>query len=166
MKKRTMMLSAVALAGVVCGSCVGLVQAGTRRDGFGATPRGGAVMEKVRTWLAIDDVQAARIKTALERHKDDLIQARDFSLKARVTLVDTLVSNGHNEQAVRQAWRTFAVQVEDAVVAAAGTMADVKTELTPAQRERCAKTREHLRNIRAAKLDMWRDIRQPLSQGE
>ncbi|MCF7849520.1 MAG: hypothetical protein K9M45_11780 [Kiritimatiellales bacterium] len=166
MKTGIKVLSTVAVVGIVCGSCVWAAQAGAGQGGFRGLPRVGMMVQRVRTWLAIDDAQAANIKAVLASHKDSLMQARDTSQEARTALVDTILSKGNDEQAVRQAWRDFSYKIENAVIAAAGTIADVKAELTPAQQERVAAAREHMLNLKAAKLDMWRDIGQPLPQGE
>jgi Spy/CpxP family protein refolding chaperone len=128
--------------------------------------RGGVALQRLRTWLAVDDAQAARVKTVMVSHKESLMQARDSAKAAREALVEGIRTSGGDEAAVRLAWRAFASEIEDSVVAAAGCVADVQAELTPEQQERCGQAMEHLRALQAAKLDMWREIGQPLSQGE
>lgn len=166
MKTRKMVLWAVAVVGIVCGCCAWTVQGVAGQKGLAGASRGGMAKERIRTWLAIDDAQAVTIKTVLKSHKESLMQAHVSSMAARQVLVDTILTRGGDEATVRLAWRDFASRVEDSVVAAAGCLTDVKAQLTPEQQERCSLALDHIRAIRAAKLDMWRDIGQPLSSDE
>lgn len=134
----------------------GLIGGGTfAQRGVGHPRQQGpeAVQAMLTRTLELNETQQENIRAIFEENTERLAEARAVGGEARMEL-GSLVLQGADEQTLREAWRRYAVELEEVLVSVAEVVAEVKRELTPEQVEKVKNLREFVMEMHASKLDM------------
>ena len=155
--KNRILANAFILAVLFSGLLV--VQAGA----FGPQhPRGGLFHLKAFMALDLSDSQKSEIKNILDNHKEERTKIRTQLLAARKDAMENLHGKPFNEENTRQAFRKISPIMEDAMVLKAKINSELRTILTPEQRDllekngkdQCGKMEEGMK-FRDSMIDTW-----------
>lgn len=155
--KNRILANAFILAVVFFG--VMIVQAGA----FGPHhPRGGMFHLKALMALDLSDPQKAEVKNILNNYKEERNEIRTQLLEAKKDAMENLHGKPFDEENTRQAFRKISPIMENAVVLKAKINSELKTILTPEQRDllekngkdRCGKMEQGMR-FRDSMMDAW-----------
>jgi Spy/CpxP family protein refolding chaperone len=125
-------------------------------------PRGGMFHLKAFMALDLSDSQKTEIKNILDNYKEERTEIRTQLLAARKDSMENIHGKPFNEENTRQAFRKISPIMEDAMVLKAKINSELKTILTPEQRDllekngkdQCGKMEEGMQ-FRESMIDTW-----------
>ena len=103
---------------------------------------------KILNKLDLTPAQEKEVASILRKHREEIGDGATGMAEARMAFRDTMMAEEYSDAAVRQAAQGLGEQEEQFAVLIAQIMNEVRSVLTPAQKERMKKIRER----RAAKM--------------
>ncbi len=113
---------------------------------------------KTLAQLDLTDSQKQQIAGILKQHRAEIRSATDPLVDARKQLFETVHADSFNEQAVRDACRKVAGCQEQMAVTRARLISELKTILTPEQKNVIQEARARVLEQLPARLDNVRDM--------
>ena len=121
------------------------------KGGFDGGPFGGVIVERLTERLDLTPAQVDDIRAILESYRDELKSGFLAVKSARGELFDAIHAEVFDEDAIRDASAAVATAQADLAVTRGEVVQEVRTVLTPAQRQ---EARELIETLRAF-VDTW-----------
>ena len=147
---RLMAYALAGLLGVAAVAAPPIVRAAVKGEHgkWGDTPIGRLISGHIGRWMVlrselnITDEQKAKIKETIKPRKPEIAKAAKGVWEKRTSLVDAVLADQPNEEAIRHAADDLGKAIGDAAVLASKVVGDVRPVLTTEQREQIQKFRQ------------------------
>ena len=127
-------------------------------DWFGQRIRDGVVRR-----LGLSEQQLEEIRTSVDAHREPLLDELGRLKDARMALMDQIRAETYDEQAIRRAYQVVSQYELDLVLHTGVTLQEVRTHLTPEQRQEATALVEELKEGAEAR---YSDFEQRFASGD